>query len=250
MNSFYNRVLISVASTTILHASIFYTLNEIEEPQVVKAKTIEIALFDAPKIEEKKEIKPKEEPKPEPQKKPKKPPKKVVKQEVVQPKPKPIVKQEPKPVVKEQKVVEAKPLEETIIEAPLKPFMVAQDEPLHVRKTDHEEPSQKATQEQKEVSKVAPNILEEYLYKVRQMIQKNLRYPPLAKRLRLEGESLVGFEILGNGGVVESSCEVKRSSGHKTLDREAIETILSVLPFDAPPSGKISIIVPIAFNLK
>jgi len=240
MNSFYNRIIISIASTTILHASIFYTLNEIEEPQVVIPKTIEIALFDMPKIEEKEEIKPKEEPKPVVQQKLKEEPKKIVKQEVV--KPKPIVKQEPIDI--------EKPKEEITQEAPVESLKIAQNEPLHVNKSNNEDVSQKATQEQKASSHVAPNILEEYLFRVREKIQENLRYPPLAKRLRLEGESVVGFEILDNGGVVESSCEVKKTSGHKTLDRGAIETILSVLPFEAPPSGKISIIVPVAFNLK
>lgn len=236
MNSFYNRIIISIASTTILHASIFYTLNEIEEPQVITPKTIEIALFDMPKIEEKEEIKPEKEPKPVVQQKLKEKPKKVVKQEVA--KSKPIVKQEPIDI--------EKPKEEIAQEAQVE----SQNEPLHVNKSNNEEVSQKATQEQKATSHVAPNILEEYLFRVREKIQENLRYPPLAKRLRLEGESVVGFEILDNGGVMESSCEIKKSSGHKTLDREAIETILSVLPFEAPPSGKISIIVPVAFNLK
>ncbi|MFA5460945.1 MAG: energy transducer TonB [Sulfurimonas sp.] len=244
MNSFYKRVVISVASTTILHASIFYTLSEIEEPEVVMTKTIEIALFDAPKIEEKKEMAPKEEPKPKVQEKPKEQPKRVVKQEVV--KPKPLVKQ--KPIVEPIDVEE--PKEEIAQEVPEQSLKVAQSEPLSVSKSTNEEISQRVSKEQKATSKVAPNAIEEYLFRVRQMIQENLTYPALAKRLRLEGESTIGFTILDNGGVVESSCEVKKSSGHKTLDREAIETILSVLPFEAPPSGKISIIVPVAFNLK
>ncbi|MDD3476752.1 MAG: TonB family protein [Sulfurimonas sp.] len=236
MNSFYKRVVISVASTTILHASIFYTLNEVKEPQIITPRTIEIALLDAPKMEKKEEIKPKETLK--------ELPKKVVKQEVAK----------PTPVVKQEKVAETKaaaqPKEEAPQEAATKPIAVAQNDSLHINKSTKVETPQKASQEQKATSKIAPNILEAYLFKVRAKIQENLRYPSLARRLKLEGESVVGFEILDNGGVVESSCEVKKSSGHKTLDREAIETILSVLPFEAPPSGKISIIVPVAFNLK
>lgn len=242
MNSFYKRVVVSVASTTILHASIFYTLSEVKEPQVITPRTIEIALFDAPKMEKKEEIKPKETPK--------ELPKKVVKQEVA--KPKPIARQEL--VAKQEKVAEIKaavqPKEEAPQEAPTKPIVVAQNDSLHINKSTKVETPQKESQEQKATSKIAPNVLEAYLFKVRAKIQENLQYPSLARRLKLEGESVVGFEILDNGGVVESSCEVKRSSGHKTLDREAIETILSVLPFEAPPSGKISIIVPVAFNLK
>lgn len=232
MNTFYNRIIISIASTTILHASIFYTLNEVREPQVILPKTIEISLFDVPEIKKKEDIKPKEEPK------------RVVKQEIVK----------PKPIVKQESVVELKsitePKEEMVQKAPIEPLTVAQNEPLHVSKSNSEKISQKQPQEQKATSKITPNALEAYLSKVRAKIQENLRYPPLAKRLRLEGESVVEFEILDNGGVMESSCEVKKTSGHKTLDREAIETILSVLPFEAPPSGKISIIVPVMFNLK
>jgi TonB family protein len=240
MISLYKRIFIAGISTTLLHASIFYTLNEIEEPQIITPKTTEIALFDMPKIEEKKEdIKPKEEPKS------KEEPKKTAKREIVK----------PKPIVKQESVAEVKPQEkpkkeELPQEAPTNHLVVAQNESLHISKSQNEETSQKTSKEQKATSHTAPNILETYLFKVREKIQENLRYPPLAKRLKLEGESVVGFEILDNGGVMESSCEIKSSSGHKTLDREAIETILSVLPFEAPPGGKISIVVPVAFNLK
>lgn len=234
MISPYKRVTIAIISTTLLHASIFYSLNEIEEPQIITPKTIEIALFDMPKIEEKKEdIKPKEEPK------------KTTKGEIV--KPKPIVKQESVAEVKPQE----KPKEEELPqEVPTKQLEVAQNDSLHISKSQSKETSQTTSKEQKATSSTAPNVLEAYLFKVREKIQDNLRYPPLAKRLKLEGKSVVGFEILDNGGVVESSCEMKSSSGHKSLDRQAIDTILSVSPFDAPPNGKISIVVPVAFNLR
>ena len=248
MSSTYTRILIPIISTTLLHASIFYTLSEIEEVKTITPKIIEIALFDAPAMEKKEEIqtkqetKPKVQEKPKEEPKPKEPPKKVVVKEPLK----------PKPIKTPEKVIEpvevAAPIQELSAEAPTEQLVQAKT--LHERTIEDDVLAQKASKEQKATSTVAPDILEAYLYKVRQKIQKNLRYPPLAKRLKIEGEAVVAFTILENGGVVEASISIKKTSGHKSLDHEAIETILSVAPFEAPPSAEMQIIVPVAFNLR
>lgn len=237
INDFYTRAIISIAFTSLLHASIFYALADTRESQIITPRTIEIALVDMPKAEKKEEIKAKEELKEEA--KPKEKPK-----QAVQPKPKPIEKQKPLTETKP----EAQPSKEIAEEAATEYLKVTQNE--SAMQQNENKISQKRVEAQKAVSKTDPTLLERYLFKVREKIQENLRYPPLAKRLRLDGESIVEFKILDDGGVDESSCEIKKSSGHKTLDRQAIETILSVLPFEAPPDGSISIVVPVAFNLR
>ncbi|MDY0123372.1 TonB family protein [Sulfurimonas sp.] len=245
MNSFWQRTLISIASTTILHASIFYSLSTVNQPQIVSQKAVEISLIDKVEIEKKEEVKPKKEPKPIIKPKP------VIKEKPII-KPKPIIKKEPKiepklfvkekPIIKQEPIVEKEPL--LYKEAPK---IVKNEINTEVKETLV---AQEKREKQEMKSKKSEDELALYLSKIRIKIQENLRYPPLAKRLKLEGESIVAFEILDDGSVRESSIRIKNSSGHKSLDRQAIDTILSVSPFDAPPQNNMSIVLPVAFNLK
>ena len=229
----YKRVIAAVLSTTLLHASLFYTLNEVKQPKVIKNKTIEIELMQEVKEEKKEIVKEKKVEKPKPIVKPKPviKPKPIIKSE---PKPKPIVKTQPKPIeIKEE-------IEEEV---------VPKEEPKEI--TEPTKPSQETTlSEDAEDSTLSADELEIYLYKVRVKIQQNLRYPPLARRLKIQGESVVAFNILSDGSVEGSTISTHTSSGNSSLDRQAINTIVQVSPFLAPPKGKISIIVPVAFNLK
>ncbi|MFA5455600.1 MAG: energy transducer TonB [Sulfurimonas sp.] len=241
MRNLYKRAVISIASTTILHASIFYTLNEVKQPQIVTPKAVEIALFDMPKVEKKEESKPKAEEKSIVKEKPIQKPKPSVKEKIV---PKPI--QKPNPITKEEPDEPKTTVEQMQpLQAQEKPSV----EPMKIAKNDSASRIQEPKNEQKATSKVAPNEMESYLFRVREKIEKNLRYPSLAKRLKLEGESIVAFEILDDGSVRGSSLEIKNSSGHKSLDRQAIDTILSVSPFDTPPQNNMSIVLPVAFKL-
>jgi TonB family protein len=217
----YKRVLVAVFSTGFLHASLFYTLNEVKQPQIAPNKTIEIEIMQELKQEKKVQ-------KPKP---------------VIKPKPKPIVKPKPAPVVK-PKPAEVK---EDLIEEVLPKEELIEPETPQEPKTSLEETT---INDDAKASKVNADILERYLYEVRVKIQKNLRYPPLAKRLKIQGESVVAFNILKDGRVEESTITTYKSSKNSSLDAQAIRTILQVSPFGAPPSGQISIIVPVAFNLK
>jgi TonB family protein len=206
---------------------------------------VEISLIDKVEIEKKEEVKPKKEPKPIIKPKP------VIKEKPII-KPKPIIKKEPKiepklfvkekPIIKQEPIVEKEPL--LYKEAPK---IVKNEINTEVKETLV---AQEKREKQEMKSKKSEDELALYLSKIRIKIQENLRYPPLAKRLKLEGESIVAFEILDDGSVRESSIRIKNSSGHKSLDRQAIDTILSVSPFDAPPQNNMSIVLPVAFNLK
>lgn len=223
------RVLISIATTSILHASIFYSLYDASPKEDNNNKPIEIALLD--------NIKTKEQPKaglekPDPKQYQEQPPKR-----------------ERKSAIKAQTCAiaqEATPVKEDMPQE----IIVQAQETTQVSINETKEIVDSSHSKEVVASKIDPSEIEKYLYKVRSKIQANLKYPALAKRLRLKGESIVEFEILDNGGVMESSCKIKHSSGHKTLDQEAMETILNISPFEAPPSGKMSIIVPVVFNLK
>lgn len=235
MRNLYKRAVISIASTTILHASIFYTLNESKQPQIVTPKAVEIALFDMPKVEKREENKPKTEEK------------FIVKEKPIQ-KPKPLAKEKilPKPITKEESSEPKTAVEQ---KQPSQAQEKPSAEPIKIAKNDSASMIQEPKDEQKAISKVAPNEIENYLFRVREKIEENLRYPSLAKRLKLEGESIVAFEILDDGSVRESSLRIKNSSGHKSLDEKATETIIGVSPFEAPPKGKMAIILPVVFKL-
>lgn len=252
MISLYKRVIVAVLSTTILHASLFYSLNEVKQPRIVKNKTIEIELVQEAKEEKKELVKEKKLEKPKPVVKP-------ITKPVI--KPKPIVKEKPKPIVKPKPIAKLEPKPKPIVKTQPKPIEIKEEiEEKEVEEvTQKEEPKEitkPSTSQESTLSQDAKNStisadeLEIYLYKVRVKIQQNLRYPPLARRLKIQGESVVAFNILSNGSVEGSTISTHTSSGNSSLDRQAINTILQVSPFEAPPKGKISIIVPVAFNLK
>ncbi|MDL1957739.1 MAG: energy transducer TonB [Candidatus Desulfofervidus auxilii] len=73
-----------------------------------------------------------------------------------------------------------------------------------------------------------------YLQLVKQKIEKNKRYPLLARNKGIEGEVLLKFEILKNGKV--KSIKIVKSSHYQILDKAAIESIKKANPF--PPFPK------------
>ena len=228
MNTFWQRTFVSIASTTILHASIFYSLNNINQPQIVIQKVVEIALIDNQEIEKKEEVNPKPTIKSKP----------IITEKQIT---------KPKPTVKIEPTIEPKLMVETIKKSYSEALKTVQNE----KDTNPEESlvTQEKREKQEAKSKKTQDEIALYLSKIRAKIQENLRYPPLAKRLKIEGESVVAFTILSDGSVNESSIETKNSSGHKSLDRQAIDTILSVSPFDTPPQNNMSIILPVVFKL-
>lgn len=250
MHSSYKRVVISVAFTTLLHASLFYTLSGIEQPKIAPNKSIEITLFQALEQENKAATETIEEKSEEPT--PKTKPKPVVEPEhepVVKPKSKPVVK--PKPVVKAELKPVVKPKSKPIVKPKSKPIKVSKKKTIKRKQTKTSSKKREITaNKDTRASNTNANILEAYLYKVRVKIQRNLRYPALARRLKIQGMSVVAFNILSNGSVEKSSIKTQKSSGNSSLDAQARNTVLQVSPFGVPPKGKISIIVPVAFNLK
>lgn len=242
MISLYKRTFIAIISTTLLHASIFYSLSDIEPKQQEIVKFVEIAMIEDVKVKKEEQPKPLESPKvhdsekPKTDDKPKQEPKKEVKLQT---------KAESTPILKEQN----SPIEETIVVASNE-SSTNKDELLRLESSNSvREVATSYKKQQCLTSKIDPSELEIYLSTIRSKIEANLKYPVLAKRLKIEGEVLLAFEILQNGGIKESSLYIKNSSGHKSLDESAIETVATVAPFDSPPQNNMSIVVPIVFKL-
>jgi TonB family protein len=85
----------------------------------------------------------------------------------------------------------------------------------------------------------------EYLDRIRGLIQGAVRYPPLARKRRLEGEVLAGFSI--DGGGAPRDIRVLRSSGHGILDRAVIRIIRRASPY---PVTDATVEVPVVFRLR
>jgi protein TonB len=83
---------------------------------------------------------------------------------------------------------------------------------------------------------------------IRTMIQESLRYPALAKRLKLEGVVVVSF-VLTRDGRVESA-EIVQKSGSSSLDAKAIETVLSLSGSYPLLENEVTLQIPIAFSIK
>jgi protein TonB len=86
------------------------------------------------------------------------------------------------------------------------------------------------------------------LGQIRAMIENAITYPAIARKLRLEGVAMIFFVLKPNGTV--QTVRVQSTSGSETLDKKAVQTILS-LSGQYPALGKtFELSIPIAFSLK
>jgi len=229
------RFLTALAATTTIHAAIAGVLLQTVVPKPAGREAVKIAVVDiiTPVPEAPKPVTP--TPKPPAPEKPK-PPKKTPKPKPV---PKPVAKPLPKPAP--APVAQPKPAPDTppLSKVPETP----QAAPAKTPVTPVTEPAPPAASTQRR------QAADSYLGRVRQKVQSCLRYPMTARRLRLEGESLLRFVIRSDGSL--GALALKRSSGHRTLDEEAMATLRNAAPFEAPPEGKeLTIILPVSFDLR
>ncbi len=83
-------------------------------------------------------------------------------------------------------------------------------------------------------------------------IAKQKSYPKIAQMRGWQGEVLLDLKLDGNGNV--QSANVKESSGHESLDNQALEMVRKASPFPAPPEAlrgrSFNITVPVSFKLE
>jgi len=84
-----------------------------------------------------------------------------------------------------------------------------------------------------------------YAY-IKELIEKNLAYPPQARKMGWAGRVVVCFQVMKNGRV--DRIRIKISSGHEILDRNVVETIQEVEPFPRPPEWA-ELSIPITYRL-
>jgi len=287
-----NRLLIiGLLISGILHASVFGLLSFLnkKEEKKEKEKPVYISILQKPEEKKKTSIKRKipKSSKKQPQKflkkkskkilkkhKKKKPVKKKIKKKnkkekikntgkPVKPKVKPVKKaektEEPKEELKKENLQENKKVAKNTIpeikktqEKNRKEFSL-----LNLKGKDSLfETGEKTVKEKKKVSEediyAYIRALERYLNSLAR--RKDL-YPPMAKRLRLEGSLTVRFTIRKDGSVDENSIKVMVSSGYSILDKGAIKLIKKYVPLFAkqegkkPPRDRLTIELPITFEI-
>lgn len=94
--------------------------------------------------------------------------------------------------------------------------------------------------------KAQQRYLKEHFIYIRDLITKQLVYPPMARKMGWSGKTVVTFIITEDGTV--HNIRVTESSGFTILDKNAVETVRTVAPFPRPPV-RAEIVVPINFKM-
>jgi protein TonB len=89
--------------------------------------------------------------------------------------------------------------------------------------------------------------LREHFAYIRDLILRNLTYPPMAKKMGWQGKVKVSFIIREDGTVW--GMKIVESSGYVVLDRNVVETLCEVQPFPKPPV-RAELVIPVAYVLK
>jgi protein TonB len=92
-----------------------------------------------------------------------------------------------------------------------------------------------------------PRYLREHYAYIKEIINRNLQYPPVARRMGLQGAVQITFIVLENG--FAESVRITRSSGHALLDQAVVKAVRRVQPFPRPPA-RAELTVPVVFRLE
>ena len=229
MNRYFSSFFIAFFFYTILLFCIFYFIlnNEIiikktEEPKLISLNHIELVpeiKQEVVKIEEqKKEIE------------------KIVEKTVEIPKP---IIQKKIEKLKEEKVIEKKSVEKQEFK-PIKEVEKLVDNTV-VEKTKTEEKQV----EVKPIIDDKKDYLDKHLAQIRELINKNVKYPSKAKKLSIEGIVIVKFKILEDGTVQN----IEIIQGDKFLQTSTIEAIEEASKNFPKTNQNIEIQVPIEYKL-
>jgi protein TonB len=274
MNFKKERVLIiSLALSLLIHALLFSSFFLLKlKPKEEKEKIITVSLDEdfkkefKPQVEEKKVIQ-KNEALPQTKSLPKVEEKKIMQQKETLPPPQPAPKpqpEKPEPIVKPEsetsKQEAQKPQEKQNNQQPTQQNLpqtqsTQQTQPT-VAQTPKTEPTpidlSKGRPDQfKQPEKKEEDIdgyLKELIRYLNQQARERDLYPPIAKRLKIEGQVIVRVTINEDGTIDENSIKIVESSGYNVLDKGAIEILKKLQPYKKPPK-RITVEIPIVFQI-
>ncbi|MDW8293931.1 MAG: energy transducer TonB [Aquificaceae bacterium] len=90
--------------------------------------------------------------------------------------------------------------------------------------------------------------LKEKLQSISQIVQRNISYPPLARRMGWEGRVVLAIRIGEDGSLRE--VRVLESSGYDILDRNAVETVRRLAGLLPKPPVEVMVKLPVKYGLE
>ncbi len=81
---------------------------------------------------------------------------------------------------------------------------------------------------------------------IKKIIEKNISYPSMARRMGWQGKVVVSFVVCRDGKI--ENLQVVESSGHAPLDKNALETVRQVEPFPGPPV-RVRLVLPVTYKI-
>jgi protein TonB len=81
---------------------------------------------------------------------------------------------------------------------------------------------------------------------IKELVQKNVSYPGMARKMGWEGKIVIAFTILADGNTRD--IRIKESCGIEMLNKSAVEAVKKASPFPRPP-GEAQIVLPIVYRL-
>ncbi|OGW27728.1 MAG: hypothetical protein A2X59_13030 [Nitrospirae bacterium GWC2_42_7] len=96
------------------------------------------------------------------------------------------------------------------------------------------------------IESVKQIYLKEHFNYIRDLIQKKLIYPNIARRMGWTGKVVVSFVISTDGNVKD--IKITEGSGFELLDKNTIEIVKKTSPFPKPPV-EAQLMIPVTYNL-
>lgn len=155
---------------------------------------------------------------------------KIVKKEIVKKK---LLKTKSQNIIKNDKE-KKKVVKKIVKKATEKPVKKEKPKKTFQETIKQQQITQKVEKKHKEINKKVLNAVKnDYLSKLRSLIEKNKKYPRSAKRLKQMGKVYLSFTIAKNGDI--KNIKITKNSRHHRLNKAALEILSNIKKFDAIP---------------
>lgn len=243
-----------------LVVSVNSILEKPQEPEVIKPNPPSLPKEPVvseelkpkePNPPKKEEIKPPKKPEPKPN-----PPKKEEKKPEPKSEPKkqkPAIKPKPKEQesLKKEQSPAPKPQEKTSKDFNMPPIESASVAKNETKKPDNQPAISKQSNINSQPAKTQPKEQtwdkDAYLREITEAIIRYKSYPLRAKKMKMQGEVLVAFDILPDGRIL--GLDTKKSSGYKYLDSHTLKIVEEASSAFPKPPEKISVKIPVSYRL-
>ena len=87
-----------------------------------------------------------------------------------------------------------------------------------------------------------------YTSGVARRLQANLVYPEKMRRNGIDAVTTIIFTVTASGQIKRDSLKVRKSSGYKEMDENALKAARESVPFAAPPR-EMTLVIDVAFEV-